>query len=494
MRSRLAALAAALGIVVLAGCSDSTAPNQPPNAATEPTPSTSAVDQPQTVTLTWAASDPDGGKLTYDVYLGYADIVHRVAKGLTEASYTPAEPLEYGRTYQWKVVVVDAAGARTDGPMWTFRVVPCPGTTGTICTWAGTGYALWDGGGHSLLESSFYWPMDIEFTPTQGTFIADYNNHRIRHLTAGGALQTVVGTDIIGDGPVDKSDLVFPGAPGTECRLNHPTQVVELVHGPYAGEIIVTSWHNHKIRRWNPATGLIYVVIGRGAGYAGDGKDATDFGRLNQPQETIEASDGTLFILDQRNQVIRKVDTNNIITTVAGIPVASDETGSYNGDNRAPLDTQFNFETGANPQPSGGLAIDDQDNLYVADTMNHIVRKIDWNANTVTIIAGTPSTPGHAGDGGAATSALMSGPMDLAWGPDGRLYVSEKYGHAVRAIDLGTGVIETVVGTGVPGFTGDGGPATQAQVDSPHGIGFDSSGDLYVVDTNNQRIRKVFMP
>jgi DNA-binding beta-propeller fold protein YncE len=347
------------------------------------------------------------------------------------------------------------------------------------------------------MESSFYWPNDVVFTPTRGTFIVDYNNHRIRHLTAQQNLQTVIGADNIGDGPPDQSDLIPPGAPGTDCRLNHPTRLVELRHGAHAGEILLTAWHNHKLRRWNPDTGYIFVTIGRGAGYQGDGQDATESGRLNQPQHAIEASDGSIFILDQRNQVIRKIDPSNVITTVAGKRVLDTEgnaLGGYNGDGLDPMETRFNFESGGNPQPSGSIALDIDGNLFVADVMNHVIRKIDWNAGIVTIVAGQAQSAGYSGDGGPATQARMNGPMDMEWGPDGRLYVAEKYNHVVRAIDLDAGTISTVVGTGIPGFSGDGGPATQAQIDSPHGIAFDAAGDLYVVDTNNHRIRKVHMP
>ena len=420
----------------------------------------------------------------------------RVASGIKETTFTPPQPLEYSRVYTWRVVAVDDDGVRTPGDDWTFSVRSCPDTPGSICTWAGTGYPRWDGGGNPLLESSFYWPMDVVFTPTQGVFFVDYNNHRVRHLTAQQTLETVIGTDGIGDGPIDKSDQTPPGAPGTECRLNHPTRLVELRHGARAGKILLTAWHNHKLRRWDPVTGLVFITIGRNAAYAGDGQDATEFGRLNQPQHAIEAGDGSIFILDQRNQVIRRIDTSNVITTVAGKRVLAgngDAIGGYNGDGLAPLETRFNFESGSNPQPSGAPVVDGQDNLYVADVLNHVVRKIDWNAQTVTIIAGQAQSPGYSGDGGPATAAQLNGPMDMEWGPDGRLYLAEKYNHVVRAVDINTGDIETVAGTGLPGYGGDGGPATEATLDSPQGIAFDPTGDLYIVDTNNHRIRKVFM-
>jgi hypothetical protein len=364
--------------------------------------------------------------------------------------------------------------------------------TDTISTWAGTGFASWDGDANHVSESSFYWVIDIEFTPTLGTYIIDYNNHRVREVLAGDTLMTVIGTNIIGDGPPDESDQVWPGALGTLCALNHPTRLTELRYGPHAGKILLTSWHNHKLRLYDPATELVFVYVGRGAGYEGDGQDATEFGRLNQVQQALEGKDGSIYILDQRNHVFRKIDPNNIMSTVAGIHVPSDQEGGYNGDGLAPMATLFNFDTGANPQPSGGFILDDDDNLYVADTKNHIIRKIDWSANTVTIVAGTPGVPGYAN--GAAKSAKLNWPLDLEWGPDGRLYVADELNHAVRAIDLSTGTVTTVAGNGTFGYSGDGGSARSAQLYAPRGIAFDPQGNLYIADTDNHCIRRVLMP
>ena len=365
--------------------------------------------------------------------------------------------------------------------------------TDTISTWAGTGMASWDGDGNHVSQSSFYWLTDIEFTPTHGAYILDYNNHRIRKVLDGDTLATVIGTNIIGDGPADASDLIWPGAQGTACRLNHPTRLTELKYGPHAGKLLLTAWHNHKLRLYDPTTENVFVLIGREGAWAGDGQDATEFGRLNQPQQALEGKDGSIYILDQRNQLFRKIDTNNIITTVAGIYVPGNEQGGFNGDGREPDSTLFNFDTGANPQPSGGFILDGDDNIYVADARNHIIRKIDWAANVVTIVAGTPGVPGFRGDGGQATSARLNEPIDLEWGPDGRLYVADQLNHAVRAINLGSGIIRTVAGNGAEGFSGDGGSARGAQLAWPRGIAFDAEGNLYIADTNNHRIRKVLM-
>jgi sugar lactone lactonase YvrE len=204
---------------------------------------------------------------------------------------------------------------------------------------------------------------------------------------------------------------------------------------------------------------------------------------------------GNYFFIDQRNQRIRviyrfaELRERAVIDTIVG-------TGQpgFNGD-RLGAETQVNFPTGPNPEPSGGVTLDASGNLYFADTLNHRIRRVqfcssDFKCNIVTTIAGT-GTPGYTGDGGPALRAQINYPQDLEFGPDGRLYFADTNNHVVRAIDLRTGTIVTVVGTGVRGFAGDGGPALQAQLNRPFGIAFDPNGDLYVSDTFNGRIRRV---
>ena len=139
----------------------------------------------------------------------------------------------------------------------------CPKTKGTICTWVGNGAAGFNGDGKALTESRLYWPVDVTFTST-GAYILDWNNHRVRRVTTENTLETVLGTDFVGDGPDDLSDLTSPGALGTTIHLNHPTQVIEMPDK----KLLLVSWHNHKLRLFDPATGLAEVVCGREIGRA----------------------------------------------------------------------------------------------------------------------------------------------------------------------------------------------------------------------------------
>lgn len=368
-----------------------------------------------------------------------------------------------------------------------------PVVVGDITTWAGTGHAGNDGDGHERLETNFYWPMDIEFTPHIGVYVSDWNNHRIRRYGDDGLFHTVIGHGNDGDGPEvgePQSDLVAPYLDGTKCELNHPTQVLERANG----KLLVVCWHNHKLREWDPATDKIKVLMGRGAGCAGDGGqfDAA-LNMLNQPPHAVEASDGSIYINDQRNQCIRKIDPTGVVSTVVGpAPQCNLLAGSFAGDNGPPSAAHLSQPTGSTPDPGGGLALDAQGRLYISDTLNQRIRRVDFGLDLITTVAGN-GTAGFGGDGGDPLQASLHDPRDIAFGPDGRLYVADMNNDRIRAIDFTANVITTVAGSGVRGFSGDRGPATEARLNRPFGIGFDAGGDLYIADTYNQRIRRVKM-
>ncbi|MCC7262178.1 MAG: hypothetical protein IT369_06610 [Candidatus Latescibacteria bacterium] len=356
----------------------------------------------------------------------------------------------------------------------------CGTGAGVICTWAGDGEAGWDGDGHSLAASSFYWPIDLTITPEGETYILDWNNHRVRHLRRDGRLETVIGSDFVGDGPYDAADQVPPGAPGTEVYLNHPTHLLPLADGT----LLLSSWHNHKLRHYDPRNGLVQVVCGAGAGFAGDGGPARQ-ALLNQPQQCALAADGSWLVLDQRNQRVRRISPAGTISTVVG----TGQVGA-GGDGGSPLQAQLDLPRGSNPPPGGAMALAAAGVLYISDTLNHRIRRVDFAADRIETVAGT-GVAGYGGDGGPATGAALNNPRDLALGPDGRLYVADELNHRVRVIDLDQGTIETVAGNGVEGFGGDGGPAGAALLNRPVGLEFDGQGRLYIADTYNHRIRRV---
>jgi sugar lactone lactonase YvrE len=233
-------------------------------------------------------------------------------------------------------------------------------------------------------------------------------------------------------------------------------------------------------------------MCGRGPGFAGDGMpDATAL--FSMPKGIALAPSGDLFIVDTRNLRVRRIAAGTeIVTTVAGAGMRG-----ATGDGGDPLAALFSFQKdGDNPEPGGAIALDQQGRLYIADTQNHRVRRIDLapsGQGKIDTVAGT-GTPGGGGDGGPATQAQLDFPQDLEISPDGRLFIADTENHVVRAVDLTTGIITRIAGNGQAGDSGDGGDARQASLRRPFGIAFDAAGDLYVADTLNNLVRKVVKP
>ncbi|HET7048687.1 MAG TPA: hypothetical protein VFI54_10510 [Solirubrobacteraceae bacterium] len=369
---------------------------------------------------------------------------------------------------------------------------PCS-RSGTACVWAGTGERGFniENPNANRMQSKLYFPEDITFGPDGRAYIVDWNNHRIRRVEADDSLRVVMGTDYEGDGPPEMEDRLPvcnpPGALGTTVALNHMT---DAKFGP-DGKLYVAAWHNNKIRVLDLATNMVTSLAGDGYGYAGDGDVACAKALFNQPKSLAIAPDGTIYTIDQRNVRIRsfKPGPGATIQTIAGVGVVGNI-----GDGGQAHDAQFGFEIGTTPRPSGSLVLDGR-TLYVADSLNNRIRRIDLDTGIVDCIAGQSAQPGYAGDGGPALDAQFNFPMDLELGPDHRLYVADRYNHAVRAIDLTTGIVETVAGNGtmcdVSVQACFDAPAREFQFNEPYGIGFDATGNLYVADTNNNRIVKV---
>jgi sugar lactone lactonase YvrE len=374
------------------------------------------------------------------------------------------------------------------------EIVPCTQVAGSICTYAGTGEKGKNGDGLDRLHTILYWPIDIEFLPNGRIIFLDWNNHTVREVLPDDTVRTIMGTDFVGDGPRDLSDLTPAGADPLTVDLNHPTDIQALPNG----DILIVAWHNHKLRVIDALSGRVRVLTGAAAAFAGDGGPAFP-ARVNQPRGAVLTPDGDLFLVDQRNQRIRVFRQfaaqreNAIVATVVGTGAKG-----FNGDGHAGLQTQLSFQTGGNPEPSGGIAYDFvSGDVFISDSDNHRIRRVhflngDFTDSIVTTVAGN-GVPGYSGDGGPAVASQIDNPQDLEIGPDGRLYFADTNNHVVRRIDLATGIITTVAGTGVKGYSGDGGPATQAELNRPFGVAFGTDGDLYISDTFNSRIRKVRM-
>ncbi len=368
---------------------------------------------------------------------------------------------------------------------------PTPESTcnesGQACTWLGMpGQTGFNKDGHDRLSTMIYWSMDMLFAKDGSVWFIDWNSHLVRRIMPDGKIASVVGwSDPVfpgdGDAAHPMAELSAEGAIGSDVQLNHPTDLVEAADG----SILLMAWHNHKIRRIDPKTNRSFIVAGAGPGFVGDNGPLSK-ALFKQASRLALDEQQNLYVLDQQNQRVRKVDAQTqVIKTIAG-----NGKQGYGGDGGPAIDAMLNFEVGANPEPSGGM-VASRGALYLADTENSRIRKVDLETGMITTLAGTGS-PGYSGDDGPAASAQLYHPRDLEIGPEGDLYVADTDNGRIRAINLTTGVIRTVVGTGELGLDEDDDrPATETKLNRPFGVDFDREGNLYVSDSINSRILRV---
>ena len=367
----------------------------------------------------------------------------------------PATEAQLGWPYG---VAVDGAGNVyiADSENQRIRKVD---SSGIITTIAGTGVRGYSGDGGPATEAQFNLPYGVVVDEAGNVYIGDLDNDRIRKVDSTGTITTIAGTG--------ESGLSGDGGPATEAQLSDPTGVA--LDG--VGNLYIADTENQRIRKVD-STGTITTIAGTGE--RGDGGPATG-AQLSSPYGVAVDGAGNLYIGERDNQRIRKVDSTGTIITVAG-------TGEYSfgGDGGPATEAQLSDPT--------GVALDGVGNLYIADTFNQRIRKVDFTG-TITTIAGTGDY-GFGGDGGPATEAQLGGPTGVALDGAGNLYIADTENQRIRKVDF-TGTITTIAGTGEYSFGGDGGPATEAQLSLPYGVAVDGAGNLYIADTENQRIRKV---
>jgi len=245
-----------------------------------------------------------------------------------------------------------------------------------------------------------------------------------------------------------------------------------------AGNIFIADTANNKVRKIAAATGKITTIAGTGtAGSAGNGAAATA-SQLSAPHGVAVDATGNIYIVDTANQRIQMVSAQTgFISTVAGTGLPG-----YAGDGGAAAVAQL-------VSPSG-IAVDAAANLYIADTGNHRIRKVNAQSGVITTFAGN-GIAAFAGDGAAATAASLNAPAGVWADSSGTIYIADTLNHAIRAVNPATGFISTVAGTGGLGYTGDGAAATSAKLDAPAGVTTDATGDIYIADTGNNAIRLV---
>jgi sugar lactone lactonase YvrE len=237
-----------------------------------------------------------------------------------------------------------------------------------------------------------------------------------------------------------------------------------------SGSVYIADQNGHVIRK--VSKGGVGIVAGNGeGGISGDGGPAIS-AQISYPRGVAVDPLGNLYIADDGNNRVRKV-AKGVMTTIAGTGEAG-----YSGDNGLATSAQLRSAT--------GVAVDASGNVYVADTRSHVVRKV--SKGIITTVAGI-GTSGYSGDGGPARNARLNEPVGVAVDASGSVYIADSQNHVVRRVSKGS--ITTICGDGQGGYSGDNGPATSAQLHSPTGVAVDASGNLYIADEMNNRIRKV---
>jgi RHS repeat-associated protein len=355
-----------------------------------------------------------------------------------------------------------------------------------ITTVAGNGMQGASVDGASAVLTKLNFPQAIAVGPDGSLYIAD-SSFEVHRVDPSGIITRVAGNGMYG--------FAGDGSLATDAELGGPLEIAVDSNG----NLYLSEWYNKRIRKVDAISNIITTVAGSGQSSGplediGDGGPATQ-AKLGYPEGVAVGRDGSLYIADTYNNRVRRVDPGGIISTVAG-----NGTGSFSGDAGPAVQAEVNF-----PQ---GLAVGPDGSLYIVDTGNACIRRVGPDG-IITTVAGGRTIPWSAtslGDGGPATQAplgigsagapgFISG---IAVASDGTLYISDQGHERVRRVDA-SGIITTVAGgvvtlgplTRIAGFTGDGGPATQAQLNLPQGLALGPNGSLYIADFNNNVVRRL---
>lgn len=366
---------------------------------------------------------------------------------------------------------VDSAGVVyvADGATRRVRSV---NPDGTIRTFAGNGRLGSSGDGGPAPAAQLYSPFGTAVGPDGDLYVSDTVNHRVRRIdVASGVISTIAGSG------VQCADAASPcgdGGPALDAQLSRPWGVgVDA-----AGNVFFVDNNLRRVRRIDAGTGTLTTVAGSGgpAGFSGDNGPATS-AQFTEAQGLAVAGDGTLFIADVGNNRIRRVDPRSgTITTVAGMGIRG-----FAGDGGA--------ATAAALASPNDVALAPDGDLVIADTGNVRVRRVDSGTGTITSVAGN-GTADFTGDGGPATQASLRSPRGVAVDAADSIFIADTSNNRVRRVDS-DGVITTVAGDGAANSRGDGGPATGASLFSPWKLAVTPAGDVTVAEQNGQRLRLI---
>jgi uncharacterized protein (TIGR03437 family) len=336
---------------------------------------------------------------------------------------------------------------------------------GPIATLAGNGVAAYSGDGGPASAAALNHSKGIAVDAAGNVYIADVDNSRVRQVTPTGMINTVAGNGFRG--------ASGDGGSATSASFS---DISAVTIDPY-GNLYVADSSNRRIRKVTP-NGIVTTIAGTGVeGFSGEGGPAAS-AMLGRPEALAVDALGNLYFADSTNQRVRRIGVNGVITTVAGNGV-----DGFSGDGGSAVSASLGFPL--------GVAFDNAGNLYVADGDNNRIRRIA-PGGIISTVAGN-GHGGFSGDGGPATAASLNIPSDVAVDSAGNLYIADAGDNRVRKVDT-AGIITTVAGTGTDGYSGDGGPSTQAMLNYPWGLAVDGAGTVYISDRVNSRVRIISGP
>ena len=374
-------------------------------------------------------------------------------------------------------VAIDGSGNVYIADLHNYRIRKVSGVTGKISTIAGSGVRGFSGDGGAGTSAEIGNVFGLASDPGGNVFIAEQDNCVIREVTErNGQINTVAGNYSKGCG------YSGDGGAATSAQLYQPFGVA--VNS--SDTMFIADSGNFLIRS-SPVGGDIRTAAGNAVGYTAPSTTAAD-AALGELNAAVPDAFGDVYIADMSNCVVWKATSGGVISIIAGTPPAPgnnyDGCG-YSGDGGAATSAQLWGPSKAVPDSSG--------DVYIADFYNCVVRKVTVATGEINAFAGTPRNCGYSGDGGPASSAQLYRPLGVTVDSSGNVYIADSDNNVIREVSAATGMILTVAGNNAAalGYSGDGGPATSAQLDLPVDVTVDASGNLYIADRNNSRIRVV---
>jgi hypothetical protein len=428
-------------------------------------------------------------------------------------------------------------------------------TPGNVCTWLGVpGIAKQSGEGTDRTQdyetgTFLFLPQDITFAADGTAYYPDFNNHRVRMVSPDGVVTTVSGTGFLGDGPNDDGSVIncwFPvGCDATTSAWNHPTHVA--VHPTDPTQLYVSAWHNSRLNIVDTDANTMSWYAGNGGRFYGSGVDPAtadpdddiptvfkrDLAVMDLPSSVQFEADGDLYVSDQANHMIRRiaagtdklevvagkivVDINPENGLPAAGPASIHRQPGFEGDGLLGTDAKLHGHTDQKADPGSRIVMDEANRrLLITDSVNGVIRAWDLDTGIIDTIIGKyeslgevsitdaingetytadeGSVPGYSGDGGDPLQAVFNTPRDIALGIDGEIYVADTKNHCVRVVR--DNVVETFAGICnaddlADAYSGDGGPATEAEFSDIFGVEVDADGNVYIADSGNHVIRRV---